>query len=118
MKQFLIFSFCSFFIQFYSLSQKTKVAYFGSGCFWCVEAIFETVKGVKEAESGYCGGTTKNPTYEQICTGKTGHAETVKITYDPKKHGLISRLKFAFLAVIYVLIATSLLIATTSIIIK
>jgi peptide-methionine (S)-S-oxide reductase len=84
MKQFLIFSFCSFFIQFYSLSQKTKVAYFGSGCFWCVEAIFETVKGVKEAESGYCGGTTKNPTYEQICTGKTGHAETVKITYDPK----------------------------------
>lgn len=83
MKQFLLFSFYLFFIQFYSQAQKTKVAYFGSGCFWCVEAIFETVKGVKEAESGYCGGTTKNPSYEQICTGKTGHAETVKVTYDP-----------------------------------
>lgn len=83
MKQFLLFSFYLFFIQFSSQAQKTKVAYFGSGCFWCVEAIFETVKGVKEAESGYCGGTTKNPTYEQICTGKTGHAETVKVTYDP-----------------------------------
>lgn len=83
MQQFLIFSFCSVLIQFSVLAQKTKVAYFGSGCFWCVEAIFETVKGVKEAESGYCGGTTKNPTYEQICTGRTGHAETVKVTYDP-----------------------------------
>ncbi len=65
-------------------SQELKTAYFGSGCFWCVEAIFETVKGIKEVESGYCGGTTKNPTYEQICTGRTGHAETVKVTYDPK----------------------------------
>lgn len=83
MKQFLLFFLFLFFIRFSILAQKTKVAYFGSGCFWCVEAIFETVKGVKDAESGYCGGTTKNPTYEQICTGKTGHAETVKVTYDP-----------------------------------
>jgi peptide methionine sulfoxide reductase MsrA len=83
MKQFLIFSFFNFLITFSIQAQKTKIAYFGSGCFWCVEAIFETVKGVKEAESGYCGGTTKNPTYEQICTGRTGHAETVKVTYDP-----------------------------------
>jgi len=83
MKQFLIFFFFNLLITFSIQAQKTKVAYFGSGCFWCVEAIFETVKGVKEAESGYCGGTTKNPTYEQICTGRTGHAETVKITYDP-----------------------------------
>lgn len=83
MKQFLLFFLFFFFIRFSILAQKTKVAYFGSGCFWCVEAIFETVKGVKDAESGYCGGTTKNPTYEQICTGKTGHAETVKVTYDP-----------------------------------
>ena len=83
MKQFLIFFFFNLLITFSIQAQKTKVAYFGSGCFWCVEAIFETVKGVKEAESGYCGGTTKNPTYEQICTGRTGHAETVKVTYDP-----------------------------------
>jgi peptide-methionine (S)-S-oxide reductase len=83
MKQFLIFSFFNLLITFSIQAQKTKVAYFGSGCFWCVEAIFETVKGVKEAESGYCGGTTKNPTYEQICTGRTGHAETVKVSYDP-----------------------------------
>lgn len=83
MKQLLFFSIFSFFVQISSQAQKTKIAYFGSGCFWCVEAIFETVKGVKEAESGYCGGTTKNPTYELICTGRTGHAETVKVTYDP-----------------------------------
>jgi peptide-methionine (S)-S-oxide reductase len=61
---------------------KYKNAYFASGCFWCVEAIFETVKGVDYAESGYTGGETKNPTYEAICTGKTGHAETVKVHYD------------------------------------
>ena len=83
MKQFLIFFFFNLLITFSIQAQKTKVAYFGSGCFWCVEAIFETVKGVKEAESGYCGGTTKNPTYKQICTSRTGHAETVKVTYDP-----------------------------------
>lgn len=83
MKQLLFFTFFSFFVQISSQTQKTKIAYFGSGCFWCVEAIFETVKGVKDAESGYCGGTTKNPTYELICTGKTGHAETVKVAYDP-----------------------------------
>ncbi len=69
-----------------SLTQKNnskyKDAYFASGCFWCVEAIFETVKGVKYAESGYTGGKTSNPTYEDICTGKTGHAETVRVRYD------------------------------------
>jgi peptide-methionine (S)-S-oxide reductase len=83
MKLFFISTGFIFFITKTTIAQKYKVAYFGSGCFWCVEAIFETVKGVKEAESGYCGGTTKNPSYEQICTGKTGHAETVKVTYDP-----------------------------------
>ena len=60
------------------------VAYFGSGCFWCVEAIFESVKGIEYAESGYSGGKVKNPSYNQICTGTTGHAETVKVVYDPK----------------------------------
>ncbi|NER16026.1 peptide-methionine (S)-S-oxide reductase MsrA [Spongiivirga citrea] len=65
------------------LSKYSK-AYFASGCFWCVEAIFESVEGVKEVISGYAGGLTKNPTYSQIGTGKTGHAESVEIYYDPK----------------------------------
>ena len=59
-------------------------AYFASGCFWCVEAIFESVKGVEESISGYSGGHTKKPTYETSNTGKTGHAEAVEIIYDPK----------------------------------
>lgn len=59
-------------------------AYFSSGCFWCVEAIYENVKGVKESISGYSGGHTKNPTYEDSNTGRTGHAESVEIIYDPK----------------------------------
>lgn len=62
--------------------KKMKDAYFASGCFWCVEAIFETVKGVDYAESGYAGGWKKNPTYEEVCSGKTGHAETVHVRYD------------------------------------
>jgi len=60
-----------------------KTAYFASGCFWCVEAIYEHVKGVKEVISGYSGGTTKNPTYRQVGSGTTGHAETVEVIYDP-----------------------------------
>ena len=59
-------------------------AYFASGCFWCVEAIFESVKGVEESISGYSGGHTKNPTYQTNNTGRTGHAESVEITYDPQ----------------------------------
>ncbi|GGX29095.1 peptide-methionine (S)-S-oxide reductase MsrA [Aquimarina muelleri] len=59
-------------------------AYFASGCFWCVEAIYESVKGVKESVSGYSGGHTQNPTYQTSNTGRTGHAEAVEITYDPK----------------------------------
>ena len=59
-------------------------AYFASGCFWCVEAIFESVVGVKEAISGYSGGHTKNPTYEETNTGRTGHAEAVEVIYDPE----------------------------------
>lgn len=61
-----------------------KKAYFASGCFWCVEAIYENVKGVQESISGYSGGHTKNPTYESSNTGLTGHAEAVEIYYDPK----------------------------------
>ena len=59
-------------------------AYFASGCFWCVEAIYESVKGVDESISGYSGGHTKNPTYASSNTGRTGHAEAVEIIYDPK----------------------------------
>ncbi|MEP2776489.1 MAG: peptide-methionine (S)-S-oxide reductase MsrA [Luteolibacter sp.] len=59
-------------------------AYFASGCFWCVEAVYESVKGVKESYSGYAGGHTENPTYEDSNTGQTGHAEAVEIVYDPE----------------------------------
>ena len=64
--------------------KKLKKAYFAGGCFWCVEAIYESVEGVNEVYSGYSGGETKNPNYNQIGTGKTGHAESVEILYDPK----------------------------------
>ncbi len=65
------------------LSAKADTATFGQGCFWCSEAIFERVEGVKSVVSGYAGGHTKNPSYEQVCDGKTGHAEVVQIVYDP-----------------------------------
>lgn len=64
-----------------SLAKQT--ATFGSGCFWCTEAIFEALSGVDSAVSGYMGGKVKNPTYREVCTGNTGHAEVVQITYDP-----------------------------------
>tara|TARA_A100001015_G_scaffold99616_1_gene110681 strand:+ start:27 stop:551 length:525 start_codon:yes stop_codon:yes gene_type:complete len=60
-------------------------AIFGAGCFWCVEAIFSQLNGVSDVISGYTGGNTKNPTYEEICTGKTGHAEVCKIVFDSNK---------------------------------
>ncbi len=60
-------------------------AYFASGCFWCVEAVYEEVKGVEEAVSGYAGGTEKNPTYEMVGSGKTSHAESVMVYYDSSK---------------------------------
>ena len=59
-------------------------AYFASGCFWCVEAVYESVEGVEEAISGYSGGHTENPTYEESNTGTTGHAESVEVIYDPE----------------------------------
>ncbi|NWF89297.1 MAG: peptide-methionine (S)-S-oxide reductase MsrA [Ignavibacteriaceae bacterium] len=61
---------------------NTDLATFGSGCFWCTEAIFERVKGVVKVVSGYAGGKTVNPSYEQVCTGNTGHAEVAQITFD------------------------------------
>ena len=58
------------------------IAIFGAGCFWCIEAIFSQLNGVIELSVGYTGGHTKNPSYEQVCSGKTGHAEVLKITFD------------------------------------
>ncbi len=55
----------------------------GGGCFWCVEAVFQRIKGVKSVASGYAGGTVENPTYKQVCTGETGHAEVIQILFDP-----------------------------------
>lgn len=60
-------------------------ATFGAGCFWCVEAVFERLDGVQSVMAGYAGGYVKNPTYDQVCTGTTGHAEVAEITFDPKK---------------------------------
>ncbi|MNK73897.1 Peptide methionine sulfoxide reductase MsrA [compost metagenome] len=63
--------------------KKTEKATFGMGCFWCTEAIFQRLKGVVSVKSGYEGGTLSNPTYEEVCTGATGHAEVLEITYNP-----------------------------------
>ena len=65
------------------MDTKLEVATLGGGCFWCTEAIFLELKGVKRVESGYSGGTVPNPTYRQVCTGNTGHAEVVQVTFDP-----------------------------------
>ncbi|MFC1647105.1 peptide-methionine (S)-S-oxide reductase MsrA [Patescibacteria group bacterium] len=62
---------------------KNETTIFGGGCFWCMEAVFLQLKGVKKVTSGYSGGDTDNPTYKDVCTGKTGHAEVVKIEHDP-----------------------------------
>jgi len=64
--------------------EQIKQATLGAGCFWCVEAVFQQLKGVHKVEAGYAGGNVKNPTYEQVCTGETGHAEVVRIEYDPE----------------------------------
>jgi methionine-S-sulfoxide reductase len=61
-----------------------KTITLGGGCYWCIEAVFDNLKGVKSVVSGYAGGRIENPTYEEVCSGTTGHAEVVQITYDPK----------------------------------
>ena len=62
---------------------KNDIAVFAGGCFWCTEAVFGELRGVRSVVSGYTGGTTNNPTYEQVCSGSTGHAEAIKIDFDP-----------------------------------
>ncbi len=63
---------------------KERHATFGGGCFWCTESVFKQLRGVKKVESGYAGGTIENPTYQQVCTGKTGHAEVIQVIFDPE----------------------------------
>jgi peptide-methionine (S)-S-oxide reductase len=69
-------------------NSKTQSIVLGGGCFWCTEAVFKMLDGVESLTSGYAGGTTENPTYSQVCTGTTGHAEAVQIVYDPSKVSL------------------------------
>lgn len=66
------------------MSAKRQVATLGGGCFWCLEAAFEQLQGVERVKSGYAGGHVKNPSYREVCTGKTGHAEVVQVEFDPE----------------------------------
>lgn len=67
----------------YCMIEPSKITTLGGGCFWCLDAVFRDVKGVIKVESGYSGGTVQNPTYEAVCSGETGHAEVVQVTYKP-----------------------------------
>jgi peptide-methionine (S)-S-oxide reductase len=69
------------------MTENKEVTTLGGGCFWCLEAVYEQLQGVEKVESGYSGGTVKNPTYEQVCSGTTGHAEVVQVTFDPQVIG-------------------------------
>lgn len=73
---------------------KTETLVVGGGCFWCLDATYRLVPGVKDVVSGYAGGSVPNPTYRDVCTGQTGHAEVVKIVYDPEKVSLEKLLEF------------------------
>jgi len=75
---------------------KMEVATFAGGCFWCTEAYFERLKGVQRVISGYCGGKEKNPTYQQVSNGQTGHAESVQIYFDPEQISYLDLLKVHF----------------------
>ena len=77
-------------------SPPTETIVLGGGCFWCTEAVFDRVQGVLDVESGYCNGQTLNPSYEQVCTGRTGHAEVVKVEFDPAQITLREILEIFF----------------------
>ena len=81
---FLLFTNTTYNVEAILKKQEFDKAYFASGCFWCVESIYENLKGVSEVNSGYSGGFVQNPTYYQVISGKTGHAEAVEVIYDPK----------------------------------
>jgi peptide-methionine (S)-S-oxide reductase len=76
--------------------EKMELATFGMGCFWCSEAMFTQLKGVQKVQSGFSGGTTENPSYRDVCTGETGHAEVIQITYDPEQISYTELLKVFF----------------------
>ncbi|MGE5305694.1 MAG: peptide-methionine (S)-S-oxide reductase MsrA [Alphaproteobacteria bacterium] len=67
------------------MTQETQVAVFGGGCFWCTEAVFNELEGVVSVMPGYAGGSLKNPTYEKVCSGETGHAEVIRIEFNPRQ---------------------------------
>ena len=75
---------------------RREVATLAGGCFWCLEAVFEQLRGVEKVESGYAGGQVPNPSYEAVCTGRTGHAEVVQVTFDPSRIGLREILEIFF----------------------
>jgi len=79
------------------MQQASQTITLGGGCFWCTEAVFVQVKGVLDVESGYCNGHRPQPTYEQVCSGSTGHAEVVKLVYDPQQISVREILEIFFL---------------------
>lgn len=81
----LLLAYCQTYGQKGNSMNKVDQITLGGGCFWCVEAVYERIPGVQSVESGYAGGSTPNPTYEQVCDGNTGHAEVAQLTYDPSK---------------------------------
>jgi methionine-S-sulfoxide reductase len=78
------------------INRNYEVITLGGGCFWCIEAVFTRIKGIKKVESGYSGGKTVNPTYAQISRGTTGHAEVIQVTFDPKESSLTDLLEIFF----------------------
>jgi peptide-methionine (S)-S-oxide reductase len=78
------------------MNEKLETVYLGGGCFWCTEAVFDQVDGVLDVESGYAGGHVVNPTYEQVCDKSTGHAEVIKVQFDPKIISLDTLLEIFF----------------------
>jgi peptide-methionine (S)-S-oxide reductase len=78
------------------MSEDTETATLAGGCFWCLEAVFEQVEGVRAVKSGYAGGHKPHPTYEEVCTGTTGHAEVVQVTFDPSVIGFRELLEIFF----------------------
>ena len=79
-----------------SASTKSESAVLGGGCFWCLEAVFEQLRGVQSVESGYAGGHVANPSYEDVCAGNTGHAEVVRVTFDASQLSFLDLLKVFF----------------------
>lgn len=76
--------------------KRNDAAVLGGGCFWCLEAVFDQLEGVRSVESGYAGGSAANPTYEEVCSGRTGHAEVVKVDFDPSVLSFRDLLKIFF----------------------